>query len=247
MKLIVQAADLGYSEAVNHGILKSVKDGIINNVSLMVNMPKANHGYNLLRKTNACIGLHVNISVGEPVSDITQIPSLIDGKKFKPSSTHRNSKEDFIVLKEAIYEVENQFHLFQSKFNKKPEYIDFHAVFSQNFIQAVRIVSEENNIPFIGMNLDGIPIDVNEQRIRTHVSSLEDSKKIFDWFKNIVNNKKDELIDLFIFHPGYIDLDLVESSSLIQQRIFDISFLTDLELIEYIKSKEISLTKFNEL
>lgn len=247
MKLIVRADDLGYSEAVNHGILKSVKDGIINNVGLMVNMPKTNHGYDLLSKTDACIGLHMNISVGEPVSDVTHIPSLVEGRKFKDSSIYRSSKEDFVVFEEAVHEVENQLDLFQSKFNKKPEYIDFHAVFSQKFIKAIRIVSEENDIPFIGGNLDGTPINVNEQKIRSHISSNENTKRIFGWFKNIVNNKNDEIIDLLIFHPGYVDVDLVESSSLIQQRIYDTSFLESSDLNQYIKEREINLMEFNEL
>ena len=47
-KVIVRADDLGYSEAVNLGIEKTVKDGIINNVGVMVNMPATQHGLDLL-------------------------------------------------------------------------------------------------------------------------------------------------------------------------------------------------------
>lgn len=48
-KMMIRADDLGYSEAVNYGIEKSVKCGIINNVGFMVNMEASEHGYNLIK------------------------------------------------------------------------------------------------------------------------------------------------------------------------------------------------------
>ena len=40
IRLIVRADDLGYSEAVNYGIEKSIKDGIVHSVGLMPNKPQ---------------------------------------------------------------------------------------------------------------------------------------------------------------------------------------------------------------
>ena len=40
-KLIIRADDIGYSEAVNYGIMKSVKDGLVRSAVLMPNMPYA--------------------------------------------------------------------------------------------------------------------------------------------------------------------------------------------------------------
>ena len=47
MKLIMRADDLGFSEAVNLGIYKAVKEGVITSVGMMTNMEHANHGMNL--------------------------------------------------------------------------------------------------------------------------------------------------------------------------------------------------------
>ena len=47
MNLLVRADDLGYSEAINYGIAKSVIDGIVKNVGVMVNMPATEHGLEL--------------------------------------------------------------------------------------------------------------------------------------------------------------------------------------------------------
>ena len=48
-QLLIRADDLGFSEATNYGIYKTVKDGIIRSVGLMPNMPYAQMGYDLIR------------------------------------------------------------------------------------------------------------------------------------------------------------------------------------------------------
>ena len=55
-KIIVRADDLGYSCAVNYGIYEATHRGIVNNVSLMVNLPFSEHGWELL-KTNQTLML----------------------------------------------------------------------------------------------------------------------------------------------------------------------------------------------
>ena len=93
--VIIRADDLGFSEAVNFGIAKTVKEGPVRTVGLMVNMRAAEHGLNLLDQTGCCIGLHSNISVGRPVCRPDEIPTLVDREgKFYPSSRYR-SGEDF--------------------------------------------------------------------------------------------------------------------------------------------------------
>ena len=47
-KILIRADDLGYSEGVNYGIAKSVKEGIIKSVGVMSNMPTVAHGLKLL-------------------------------------------------------------------------------------------------------------------------------------------------------------------------------------------------------
>lgn len=44
MKLIIRADDLGFSEGVNYGIVKAVKDGVVTSVGMMPNMEAASHG-----------------------------------------------------------------------------------------------------------------------------------------------------------------------------------------------------------
>ena len=105
MKYIIRADDLGYSEGINYGIYKSASDGMIRNIGLMANMPAAEHGIQLLQRLEKeygrkiCLGLHVNISNGRPLSDPVEIPGLTetDGS-FHNSRYYRNSGQDLVLL-----------------------------------------------------------------------------------------------------------------------------------------------------
>ena len=75
-KILIRADDLGYSEGVNYGIAKSVKEGIIKSVGVMSNMPTVAHGLKLLEGVDVCLGQHTNICVGKPLVDPSLIPSI---------------------------------------------------------------------------------------------------------------------------------------------------------------------------
>lgn len=68
-KVLFRADDLGYSEAVNYGIEKAVKEGLIRSVGVMVNMPTTAHGVELLKNEPIAFSQHTNICVGKPLAD----------------------------------------------------------------------------------------------------------------------------------------------------------------------------------
>ena len=49
-KLIVNADDFGYSEAVNYGIISAHRNGIVTSTTMMANMPGFDHAVNLLKE-----------------------------------------------------------------------------------------------------------------------------------------------------------------------------------------------------
>ncbi len=56
IRMIIRADDVGYCEAVNYGIAKTVKEGLVRSVGIMPNMPSAAHGIGLLEGTGVCMG-----------------------------------------------------------------------------------------------------------------------------------------------------------------------------------------------
>lgn len=109
-KILIRGEDLGFSEGVNYGIEKTVKQGIIRSVGVMANMDASEHGVALLRGVDVCLGLHTNICAGKPLTDAKLLPSICDGNgMFKRSSVYRAAKEDFVVLDEVIMEIRHSF------------------------------------------------------------------------------------------------------------------------------------------
>ena len=161
MKLIIRADDIGYSEAVNYGIEKSVKDGLIRSAGLMPNMPYAAHGLKLLEGTGIAIGQHTNMCLERPCADPALIPSLVDEKGYlKSSRTWREAfknGEDFAVVEEAVIEIEAQYQKFLELVGHEPSYFEAHAVLSDNLNKALAIVAERHGLKYQSLILDGSP------------------------------------------------------------------------------------------
>ena len=67
-KLIVNADDFGFSEAVNHGILKAMEDGIVTSTSIMANMPGFAHAAALYHEhPDMAVGVHLNLTCYRPL------------------------------------------------------------------------------------------------------------------------------------------------------------------------------------
>jgi hopanoid biosynthesis associated protein HpnK len=78
-QLIVNADDFGLTEAVSSGILDAHREGIVTSTTLMANGGAFDAAVPMSRRTPRLgIGVHLNLSAGEPVSPALRIPSLVD-------------------------------------------------------------------------------------------------------------------------------------------------------------------------
>ena len=245
MEILIRADDLGYSEAVNYGIFKTAKDGIINNIGLMSNMEKARHGYQLVSDLDICLGLHANISAGKPISDPAEIPSLVNDECFKNSRNYNKGSLDIVNFEEAFKEIQKQVDLFKTIVGYSPRYIDFHAVFNQNFISAVKAVADMNNIPFVGISSETELYTLNNSTLQTQIAIGTTQQELFDSFRKIIAENKSGCFDLIIYHPGFIDADLLMHSSLTEKRVYETAFLTSNELKTYISREDITLKRLD--
>ena len=144
MKLIMRADDLGFSEAVNYGIEKTIREGVITSVGIMPNMDYAKHGYELIKDYDIALGQHTNICVGKPLTNPKLIPSLVqENGEFCSSKEIRARKEDLIRVEEAEIEIEAQLQRFIEITGKTPDYFEGHAVFSENFFIALKNVAKK--------------------------------------------------------------------------------------------------------
>lgn len=245
MKIMIRADDLGYSEAINYGIEKSVKEGIVNNVGVMVNMPASFHGSQLLKNEKICFGQHTNICVGKPLTKPELIPSITteDGY-FKSSKEYRNAKEDFVVLEEVILEIEAQYEKFKELMGFEPQYFEGHAIESANFQKGLEIVAKRHNLKYSGISFDG-PITVNGQKVYIHMKSTIPDYLPFEAFLNMVENSHEDGYDMMILHPGYIDNYLVNQSSMVMTRPLEVDFACSQDLKKYLSDNNIELYTYD--
>lgn len=246
MKLIMRADDLGISEAVNYGILKTLECGTITSVGLMSNMPAAKQGFDLVEPLAPCLGLHCNICLGTPVSRPEDIPSLVnESGQFYSSKEINHRQVDIISLEECEIELEAQLRRFQELTKRLPDYFEGHAVFSNNFIQALKNVAARHGL---FLDMPGFDKDWEE---RTGIRALSfyqlDEQGLYDpkaYFLQNLDKMKQNNCSICIFHPGYLDQYLLTHSSYTLIRAMECDFLCSQWLQDFIKEHQVTLVDF---
>ena len=247
-KLLLRADDLGYSEAVNLGIEKSIRQGLIRSLGVMVNMPATLHGVDLIRDCDIALGVHVNICAEQPLSDPDLIPSLVDEKGyFKSSKTYRSTTDDFVVFDEVIIEIEAQYHRFLKLFGRKPDYFEGHAVASAQFFKGLEYVANKYQLKYSGFPMDDKSIRVGDSLVAFHMESLQPNYDPFVLLQKMVASASDEVVQMGIFHPGYLDQYILTHSSLLQERCLEVEVLTNPAIKSILDQAGVDLIDYRDL
>lgn len=161
--LIVNADDLGWTEGVNRGIAEAHRNGIVTSASLLANGAAFASGAELARATPALgVGVHLNLSDGEPVSPPQLVPSLVnDSGKFADGPEGLLLKIATRAL--ALREVEQEWDAQIEKIREagiSPTHLDGHKhvhmlpglfeialrLAKRNRIGAIRVAHEESSL-----------------------------------------------------------------------------------------------------
>jgi len=247
-RILIRADDLGWTEAINYGIVKALRGGIVRSVDLMPNMPATRHGWDLVKDLPVCCGQHTNICVGRPLSEPARIPSLCqeDGT-FKPSRAYRSAKEDFVVLDEVMLEIEAQYQRFVELTGQQPRYFEGHAVASPNFYKGLAIVAQRYNLPLLSFSMDE-PVRFRDTLL---YFSMDSMKPDYDPFESL---KAAALRDygpdgccMFICHPGYWDDELLRTSSLTIPRTKEVAMAIDPTVRQWLEDQHIKAVTYDDL
>lgn len=252
-KLIVRADDFGMTESTSLGVLKAYHDGIVTSTSVMVNMPGSEQAPQLLKNCpSLCIGLHVNLVIGKPISDCGKIPSLVDQKgEFISSKARREmmaqGKEPLPDKEDNYLEVEAQINRFYDLFGYYPEYLDTHAIQSVCLDQVLEALAEKYHCVFLGYyggqsrNVSNTPNKLKD--IYRHYYDHDPQLLIVSCEKDIT----DQELVMIVLHPGYLNEYIFTHSSLIRERVKDIVALTSPETKRWIHENNIQLISHRDL
>ena len=246
MKLIMRADDLGISEGVNYGIRKAICDGMISCVGLMPNMPTAQHGFELIKEFDICLGQHTNICLGKPICDPQLIPSLVDENgDFYSSSVINHRKKDSIVIEECELEIEAQLKRFTEITGKNPDYFEGHAVFSFNYLKALENVARKYNLFYVNPMDPNWAQQYNIQGMGMFKLNEEGYYDAYEYFESHLETILNNDCTIAVFHPGYLDQYILDHSSYTIIRTKECEFLCSDWLKQWIQKNSIKVVDFN--
>lgn len=272
MKLLTQGDDFGYTPAVTYGIVDAIDRGSLTCTGLFVNMPATGLAVSFMEdRPQACFGLDFNIMVGRCISDPKDIPHLAheDGTFITHDERNRDPRfrtpegmAELFPHDEMYREMRAQYKRFLKLCGAKPGYLNPHALMYDGYTQVIRELSEEFHVPF--------SLDIQERYGFANIFTLQ----IQEMMKRpggaphkprtpdealLAQVHKDPLRDLYAYqdyllehdfatlggHPGYVDEELMESSSLSLERLRDQAFLMSQELKNWIVEHDVELISYS--
>lgn len=225
--LIFNADDLGYSPAVNYGIIDSHVNGVVNSATMMTNMPGFKHAVKLAKEHPTLgVGVHLVLTCGSPIRK--DVSSLVDekGNFFK---TYDSLKAKGFSTEEVEKEWETQIQTF---FNAglTPTHLDsHHHVHSQPELHDVILrLSKKHNLsvrlaPF--GKIEGI-----QPFSDVIYAGFYKQQATVAYLDTIVSEAKDGQTIEIMTHPAYLDSIILEGSSYNMDRVKEYEVLTNWKL-----------------
>lgn len=140
-RLIINADDLGYDRAVDRGLLRAMRQGLVSSATLMVNSPHAAEAADAAQGLS--VGLHLNLARWKPLS--RAFPSSLlsaDGAFLEAHAP---------ALPEAVVEAETRAQLQHAErlLGRRPTHLDVHKHLQKHpaVLRAIAVVARAEGFP----------------------------------------------------------------------------------------------------
>lgn len=251
MKLIVNGDDFGITHACNMAIIDCFYQGVMTSASMMINMPYAKEAAKLWEENpKLSVGLHLNLTVGYPLNK--NLKTLIKGDGTFNKQILKAKLED-VDVEEIRLECQNQMDKFIELTGRLPDHINSH-----HGIEAIpggaiilQELAKKYDLPI--RELTHIPHHETLEYITNYVIPLkrltinppQNPKEIIDLFTH--EDIQGEGYFEWLGHPGYVDWDLIQLSSLTLGRCADANCFCSPIIKEWIKENNIELISYLDL
>ena len=242
-QLLIRADDVGYSYAVDLGIARVVREGLVRSVGVMPNMPEAERGYSWVADADIAVGQHTNVCLGRPCADPALIPSMLgkDGNfhSSREFREHFKRGEELVSYDEAVIEIRAQHERFCEVVGREPDYFEAHAVMSKNLNRAIHDVAAELGLREQVASFDSsVTVMVGSTPVRMVMESMAPGYDPMASIKRAVEGMADGETVVFVCHPGYLDNFILQTSSLTTPRTQEVDALISTELREWLGAQE---------
>ena len=246
--LIVNADDFGLTAGVSRGILEAHRRGIVTSTTLLVNRPLEPALLEELGASGLGVGLHVNLTLGGPVSDPARIASLLDAEgRFVRDAREVAARVD---PDEARIEIGNQIDAFRRIMGRFPTHLDSHHHVGRHapLLPLMLFFARSLKVPLRAQDGE-VRAAARRERLRTPDHFMGESGLEPYWSSERVLEHLRTLppgVSEFMTHPGYFDDDLAYSRYG-RQRETELAGLTDPRARELIAREGIRLAHFGSL
>ncbi len=248
--LIINADDCNLTPKVTEAILEAHDKGVVSSTTFMVNLPvNPEIVRQLLAAKKLGIGLHLNITLGEPVAKATAVKSLLqkDGR-FKKQADYLSKK--FPPVKEIAEEFKAQFQKFVKLFKRLPTHVDIHHHMHDHlpFFEALSSVVKKQDLPIRWSRV------FTEPDIKSDYLFLKTTDHFYGnldphtyWTEEVLRHllfTLPEGTNEIMCHPGWVDDELCAISSLTLPREKEFRLFGSKDLRKYIQTLGIKLAHF---
>jgi len=247
-RLIVNADDLGRTSGINQGIFAAHDKGMVTSATLMVIYPAAEEAADALGSyPELGVGLHLQMSGGDPLLPPDSIPSLVDNEGHFPAKPEGHQSPSYDQVR---VEVQAQFERFRELTGQLPTHLDGHhhclrlPVVGEALIEVAREwdlpIRRASPLVADWLQQTGVPTtDVFVEDFYGEGVQMEVLQRLI----REVGPGTTEIM----CHPGLSDDALRASSSYADQREEELALLTHPDARRVLEDREIHLTHFGQL
>lgn len=241
-KLIINADDFGYCEAVNYGIMSAHKNGIVSSTTIMPNMPGVEHGISLLKdsKTLSC-GVHLTISCGKPL--LSNLNTIVDyNGNFYRGITNE------IIKKMDLDEIYNEFCTQIERViysGIKTCHLDsHHHVHTLTELKPViEKILDKYDLPIRG----GFEYNMEYKKVVKLIDSFYKENVSEDYFVKILKEIKEyDVVDMMC-HPAFLDDFILNSTSYAIDRTKEYKILTSDNIKNVLEENNIIISNYRDI
>lgn len=248
LQLIINADDLGLTPGCNRGIIKALTEGIVTETTLMVNTRHTEDAVKKLKEYGISrVGLHLNVTFGEPLVKAAEVPSLVDGTgRFNRKIAKAAARMDPVEVKREWSAQVDKFlaaglvmtHLDSHHHaHTYPEIIDIAVDLARQLGVPLRQGSKEvrRKIADAGVaTTDYLSLDFYEQGVQ------------MNHLQQILSAYPQGTLEIMC-HPAEVDQELYDLSSYNSWREKELAILTSREMRKFITDNGIRLAGFDVL
>ncbi len=241
---IINADDCNLTPGVTDAILKCHDQGVVSSTTWLANLPFSDNAVRaVLKRKGLGVGIHLNVTLGSPVSPATKVKSLVepDGR-FKKLPRQMGKLP---ALNEVIFEYTAQIEKFKQIFGCLPTHLDTHHQVHDHplFFKAFTRIASRYDLPVRRSCL----MLSRKEKLKTTDFFFGNFTPAGYWRKNpfetLIRNLP-EGISEFMCHPGYNDKKLRAVSSFTSGRKEEMQLLSSRRLRDFLKEQEVELKHF---